>query len=123
MKISSYKLRLLPALLLAAVLTALLFTAAAKSRKGARADWDRIARQRKGDYVFASAYQAIHAGQILPAAMEYAAKTVEARLSAAMRSEGAVISSMMCMVVGFGTNLVLDPLFIFGFKMGVAGAA
>ena len=34
----------------------------------------------------ASAYQAIHAGQILPAAMEYAAKTVEARLSAAMRS-------------------------------------
>lgn len=59
MKISSYKLRLLPALLLAAVLTALLFTAAAKSRKGARADWDRIARQRKGDYVFASAYQAI----------------------------------------------------------------
>ena len=34
----------------------------------------------------ASAYQAIHAGQILPAAMEYAAKTVEARLSASMRS-------------------------------------
>ena len=34
----------------------------------------------------ASAYQAVHAGDILPAAMEYAAKTVEARLSAAMRS-------------------------------------
>lgn len=34
----------------------------------------------------ASAYQAIHAGQILPAAMEYAAKAVEQRLSAAMRS-------------------------------------
>ena len=33
-----------------------------------------------------SAYQAIHAGQILPAAMEYAAKAVEARLSAALRS-------------------------------------
>lgn len=44
-------------------------------------------------------------------------------LSAAMRSEGAVISSMMCMVVGFGTNLILDPLFIFGLDMGVAGAA
>ena len=43
--------------------------------------------------------------------------------SAAMRSEGAVLPSMMCMVVGFGTNLLLDPLFIFGFGMGVAGAA
>ena len=58
MKISSYKLRLLPALLLAAVLTALLFTAAAKSRKGARADWARIARPRKGDSALAGAYQA-----------------------------------------------------------------
>lgn len=44
-------------------------------------------------------------------------------LSAAMRSEGAVLQSMMCMVVGFGTNLLLDPIFIFVFKMGVAGAA
>jgi len=44
-------------------------------------------------------------------------------LSAAMRSEGAVFPSMGCMVVGFGLNLVLDPLFIFGFKMGVSGAA
>ncbi len=44
-------------------------------------------------------------------------------LSAAMRSEGAVIPSMMCMVVGFGTNMILDPLLIFGFGMGVAGAA
>ena len=34
----------------------------------------------------ASAYQALHAGEILPAAMEYAAKAVEQRLSAAMRS-------------------------------------
>jgi len=44
-------------------------------------------------------------------------------LSAAMRSEGAVFPSMSCMVIGFGANLVLDPLFIFGFKMGVSGAA
>lgn len=57
-------------------------------------------------------------------------------LSAAMRSEGAVLPSMMCMVVGFGTNLVLDPILIFGIHfnlfgcslqilapMGVAGAA
>ena len=44
-------------------------------------------------------------------------------LSAAMRSEGGVVPSMMCMVVGFGVNLVLDPIFIFAFGMGVAGAA
>lgn len=44
-------------------------------------------------------------------------------LSATMRSEGAVRASMTCMVVGFGTNLVLDPLLIFHFRMGVAGAA
>ena len=44
-------------------------------------------------------------------------------LSAAMRSEGAVVQSMMCMIVGFGMNLVLDPVFIFVLDMGVAGAA
>ena len=57
-------------------------------------------------------------------------------LSAAMRSEGDAVKSMMCMVVGFGANIVLDPLMIFGTPsaslfgvtigmrpMGVAGAA
>lgn len=44
-------------------------------------------------------------------------------LSALQRAEGAALHSMMCMVVGFGANLVLDPILIFGFKMGVAGAA
>ena len=56
-------------------------------------------------------------------------------LSAAMRSEGRAINSMMCMVVGFGANLILDPILIFGVNcqlpivdfripaMGVAGAA
>lgn len=44
-------------------------------------------------------------------------------LSATMRSEGAAVRSMVCMVVGFAMNLVLDPLFIFGFGMGVEGAA
>lgn len=54
-----YRLRLLPALIIAAVLTMVLFTATAKSRKNTRVDWDELARQRKGDYVFAGAYQAI----------------------------------------------------------------
>lgn len=44
-------------------------------------------------------------------------------LSAAMRSEGRALQSMLCMVVGFGTNLILDPIFIFTFKMGIEGAA
>lgn len=44
-------------------------------------------------------------------------------LSALQRAEGGAIRSMMCMVVGFGANLVLDPILIFGFRMGVAGAA
>ena len=43
--------------------------------------------------------------------------------SALMRAEGSALSSMTCMIVGFGTNLILDPIFIFGFGMGIAGAA
>jgi len=53
-------------------------------------------------------------------------------LSALQRAEGGAISSMLCMVVGFGVNLVLDPLLIFGIgvgdvwvipAMGIRGAA
>ncbi len=44
-------------------------------------------------------------------------------LSATMRAEGDAMRSMTCMVIGFGTNLILDPLFIFTFDMGIAGAA
>jgi len=44
-------------------------------------------------------------------------------LSALTRAEGGAVKSMMSLVVGFGANLVLDPVFIFGFGMGVAGAA
>jgi putative MATE family efflux protein len=43
--------------------------------------------------------------------------------SAMMRSEGCAIESMMCMVVGFGLNLVLDPILIFTCNMGIEGAA
>lgn len=43
--------------------------------------------------------------------------------SAMMRSEGSAKKSMMCMIVGFGTNLVLDPIFIFTLGLGIEGAA
>ena len=44
-------------------------------------------------------------------------------LSAMLRAEGAAMRSMSCMVAGFGANLVLDPILIFGFGLGVEGAA
>lgn len=44
-------------------------------------------------------------------------------LSAMLRAEGGALRSMTCMVIGFGLNLALDPLFIFGLGLGVAGAA
>lgn len=44
-------------------------------------------------------------------------------LSNCMRAEGAPKQSMYCMFVGFGLNLVLDPLFIYAFGWGIAGAA
>lgn len=46
----------------------------------------RFAGMLKSGVDLSSAYQALHAGQILPAAMEYAARSVEARLAEAMRS-------------------------------------
>ena len=39
--------------------------------------------------------------------------------SAMMRSEGNAVGSMTCMIVGFGSNLILDPLFIFGDRKSV----
>lgn len=44
-------------------------------------------------------------------------------LSAMTRAEGAAVESMLSLVVGFGVNLVLDPLFIFWLGMGIEGAA
>lgn len=40
-----------------------------------------------------------------------------------LRAEGAARRSMYCMSIGAGLNLLLDPLFIFVFDWGVAGAA
>ena len=44
-------------------------------------------------------------------------------LSALTRAEGGAVKSMTSLAVGFVANLVLDPLFIFGFDMGIKGAA
>jgi putative MATE family efflux protein len=40
-----------------------------------------------------------------------------------IRSEGRAKVAMVTMLVGTGGNLILDPIFIFGFGMGVRGAA
>ncbi len=39
------------------------------------------------------------------------------------RAEGQAKFAMMVMVVGTGLNLILDPIFIFGFGLGIRGAA
>lgn len=40
-----------------------------------------------------------------------------------IRAEGNAKESMIIMVIGTGLNIILDPIFIFGFKMGIQGAA
>ena len=67
---------------------------------------------------FAASKQYLHI--VLPA---YIFSHLSFGLSAMQRAEGGAFRSMLCMVVGFGTNLILDPILIFGCKMGVAGAA
>ena len=44
-------------------------------------------------------------------------------LSNLMRAEGNAKRSMYCMLLGAILNIILDPIFIFGFDMGVGGAA
>lgn len=40
-----------------------------------------------------------------------------------LRAEGAAKEAMIGLFIGTGLNIILDPLFIFGFGMGVTGAA
>ncbi|MDD4200735.1 MAG: MATE family efflux transporter, partial [Eubacteriales bacterium] len=40
-----------------------------------------------------------------------------------LRSEGAVMPSIIGMMIGTVVNVILDPIFIFGFDMGIEGAA
>lgn len=40
-----------------------------------------------------------------------------------IRAEGNPKTAMMTMIIGAISNIILDPIFIFGFKLGVSGAA
>ncbi len=70
-------------------------------------------------------------GQLLPLARPYAViilagsalSTTGHGLSHFLRSDGHPQSAMVAMLIGAGVNMALDPLFIFVFKWGVAGAA
>jgi putative MATE family efflux protein len=44
-------------------------------------------------------------------------------MSGIVRAEGNVFRSMVAMLIGAGANIILDPIFIFGFEMGIRGAA
>lgn len=68
---------------------------------------------------------------ILPYAVEYMRyilfgsvfQVVSMGLNNFMRADGNPKLAMYTMFLGAGTNIVLDPVFIYGFKMGMAGAA
>ncbi|PAB60279.1 MATE family efflux transporter [Anaeromicrobium sediminis] len=68
---------------------------------------------------------------ILPYAMEYLKVILLGSLyfpfvvcaNNLIRAEGNAKASMIIMVIGTGLNIILDPLFIFVFNMGIAGAA
>lgn len=49
--------------------------------------------------------------------------TVAMVASVLVRSEGQAKVAMRIMIIGAGLNIVLDPIFIFVFKLGIAGAA
>ncbi|MBR5485575.1 MAG: MATE family efflux transporter [Oscillospiraceae bacterium] len=69
--------------------------------------------------------------QILPYAMEYAGITsygfpfliLSNGMCNQIRGDGSPRYSMFCMLIGAVINTVLDPVFIFGFDMGIKGAA
>jgi putative MATE family efflux protein len=68
---------------------------------------------------------------ILPYAMEYMKiiafgapfHIVSIGMNHFIRADGNPKLAMYTMFLGAGTNIILDPIFIYGFKMGMAGAA
>ena len=49
--------------------------------------------------------------------------TLQVSLVGLVRSEGATGRAMVGMIIGLGTNIVLDPVFLFVFHLGVSGVA
>jgi len=74
---------------------------------------------------------AIGAGSVIDLCMQYTnvmfifaiAFFLNFLMSSILRSEGSAKRSMMIMIAGALLNLVLDPIFIYGFGWGMAGAA
>lgn len=65
-------------------------------------------------------YAKSYAGIILLGAPYMAATFV---MNTNLRSEGSALLAMVGIVSGAVLNIILDPIFIFGFRMGIAGAA
>jgi putative MATE family efflux protein len=69
--------------------------------------------------------------QVMPYAIEYGRITmigvpfvcISMTISSIIRAEGNPRYAMLCMITGCITNVVLDALFVLGFKWGMAGAA
>ena len=40
-----------------------------------------------------------------------------------IRGEGESVQSMIGMMISVGTNIILDPILMFGFHLGISGAA
>jgi len=76
-------------------------------------------------------FLAMDAGAITPVASSYARILFAGTIiiffanttSALLRGEGDVKRAMYAMLIGAGLNIVLDPIFIYTFQMGVPGAA
>jgi len=68
---------------------------------------------------------------IMPYAVDYARVLVlgspivmmKMTLNNTMRAEGSAKASMVALILGAGLNIILDPILIFGFNMGIQGAA
>lgn len=83
-------------------------------------------------YIFSwQIFEAVGAGDVTGLAVSYGRILFGGALiiffanvaNAILRAEGDTKRAMYAMILGSGLNIILDPLFIYGFDMGIAGAA